>query len=90
MSAISVLNPKAEVARAAQALAVNMSGAKVSPHLSSSARVRIPASCGNIVHNVKSPGRITGACKKCGIKLLQFSTVPYYSKKQNLYRYFLK
>jgi hypothetical protein len=30
MSAISVLNPKAEVARAAQALAVNMSGAKVS------------------------------------------------------------
>ena len=30
MSAISMLNPKAEVARAAQALAVNMSGAKVS------------------------------------------------------------
>jgi hypothetical protein len=30
MAAISVLNPKAEVARAAQALAVNMSGAKVS------------------------------------------------------------
>ena len=29
MSAISMLNPKAEVARAAQALAVNMSGAKV-------------------------------------------------------------
>jgi hypothetical protein len=33
MSAISVLNPKAEVARAAQALAVNMSGAKVRCHL---------------------------------------------------------
>ena len=29
MSAISMLNPKAEVARAAQALAVNISGAKV-------------------------------------------------------------
>jgi len=34
MAAISVLNPKAEVARAAQALAVNMSGAKVSQALS--------------------------------------------------------
>ena len=29
MAAISMLNPKAEIARAAQALAVNMSGAKV-------------------------------------------------------------
>lgn len=28
MSAISLLNPKAEVARASQALAVNMAGAK--------------------------------------------------------------
>ena len=29
MAAISMLNPKAEIARASQALAVNMSGAKV-------------------------------------------------------------
>ena len=29
MAAISMLNPKAEVARASQALAVNISGAKV-------------------------------------------------------------